>query len=127
MWDLPDVVETAALLASETVTNAVRHAGSAPTVTIAVSDGVVEVGVTDRDGARSPHLSWAEDPMATSGRGLAIVDALADEWGTARLGDGKQVWFRLSVADWSHAAECHCPGEDSTGTELRSGRRVLVN
>ena len=126
-WDLPALAETAALLASETVTNAVRHAASAPTVTVAVSDGVVEVGVTDRDPDSSPHMKWAGDPMATSGRGLAIVDVLADEWGTASLTHGKQVWFRLAATGWSHATECHCHGDDPAGTELRSGRRVLVN
>ena len=53
-WDLPELAETAALLVSETVTNAIRHAGSSPIVTAAMTDGVVEVGVMDRDKAHAP-------------------------------------------------------------------------
>jgi anti-sigma regulatory factor (Ser/Thr protein kinase) len=129
LWDLtePELTETAALLTSETVTNAVRHAASAPTVTAAMTDGVVEIGVSDRESGTSPHVSMVDDPLATGGRGLAIVDALADEWGTAYRNDGKQVWFRLQTSGWSHATECHCHGDDPSGVELQSGRRVLVN
>ncbi len=126
-WELTDLRDAAELLISEIVTNAIRHAGSVPTVTAAVSDGVVEVGVTDRDPAHAPHITWVADPLATSGRGMAIVDTLATEWGTAQLADGKQVWFRLDAVDWAHAGDCHCHDDDPAAVQLDSGRQVLVN
>jgi hypothetical protein len=36
---------------------------------------------------------------ATSGRGLGIVDALADRWGITPTADGKTVWFELDVGE----------------------------
>jgi signal transduction histidine kinase len=41
------------------------------------------------------------------GRGLLIVDALADEWGVAERADGKEVWLTVPV-EWTHAHECVC-------------------
>ncbi len=126
-WELTELVETASLLISEVVTNAMQHAGSAPTVTAAVAEGILEVGVTDRDPEGWPHESMSGDPMAVGGRGLAIVDVLSDDWGTAFVADGKQVWFRLNCIDWSHSTECLCHGDHLHGVVLQSGLRVLVN
>lgn len=126
-WELAQLKETATLLVSELATNAVQHGASAPTVTAAVAEGILEVGVTDRDQAGSPHESLSGDPLAVGGRGLAIVDALAESWGTTFFANGKQVWFRLGCADWSHAAGCLCHGDNLHSVVLRSGRRVLVN
>ena len=126
-WELNALVETAALLVSEVVTNAMQHAGSSPRITAAVADGALEVGVTDREPSGSPRKRSADDPWATGGRGLAIVDALAADWGTTYLPDGKQVWFRLETKDWAHATECRCHGDDLDAQVLRSGLRVRVN
>ncbi len=41
------------------------------------------------------------------GRGLLIVDALADEWGVAERADGKEVWLTIPV-QWAHNEECVC-------------------
>ena len=41
------------------------------------------------------------------GRGLLIVDALADEWGVAERADGKEVWLTIPV-QWAHSSECVC-------------------
>ena len=126
-WELNALVETAALLVSEVVTNAMQHAGSSPRITAAVADGALEVGVTDREPSGSPRKRSADDPRAAGGRGLAIVDALAADWGTTYLPDGKQVWFRLETRDWVHATECRCHGYDLDAQVLRSGLRVRVN
>jgi hypothetical protein len=62
---------------------------------------------------RLPAPSVAKDDLkAAGGRGLAIVMGFSDEWGTAVLSEGKQVWFRLSTADWSYGPACRCLGED---------------
>lgn len=91
------------LLASELVTNSVRHSGSAApggvvTVTVAVGEQVVRVEVADRIGARVPVLPSAVAPAdgeAEGNRGLWLVDALAVRWGYERGGGLATTWFEL--------------------------------
>jgi anti-sigma regulatory factor (Ser/Thr protein kinase) len=88
-------LDTAELLTSELVTNVVVHVGSSSELVITTTDGGVRVEVTDHDG-RLPAIQ-AAGADATHGRGLAIVDALADAWGVdGRADNGKTVWFELS-------------------------------
>ncbi|MFE4057677.1 ATP-binding protein [Streptomyces sp. NPDC059096] len=104
---------TAALLLSELVTNALRH-GSPPGREIAVTlfraDGVFRVEVEDAgDHLPRPRVPEVEDEC---GRGLALVAALADDWGVApRRGPGKRVWALLKVP----------PGGGGTPEALPSG------
>ena len=93
------VVGTAELLVSELVTNAVRHAhhrGEPGTVglRIAVDDGLLRVEVSDDD----PAMPGLRHPPAAvpSGRGMLIVERLADRWGCFRAGAGKVVWLELA-------------------------------
>jgi len=88
----PALAQTVALLVSELVTNAVRHAATAVEVH-AVYDGRVRVEVTD-DGLGWPRVVHAR-PDASGGRGLRIVDELATRWGADRLERGKRVWFEV--------------------------------
>ncbi|GAA1194336.1 hypothetical protein GCM10009654_59320 [Streptomyces hebeiensis] len=99
--DLPgDPGETAALLLSELVTNALRH-GSPPGRDIAVTlhrvDGLIRLEVEDAgDFLPRPRTPGLEDEC---GRGLALIEALADDWGVApRRGPGKRVWVTLKVS-----------------------------
>jgi GAF domain-containing protein/anti-sigma regulatory factor (Ser/Thr protein kinase) len=88
--------ESAVLLASELVTNSVRHAGSALTVAVAIGQAAVRVEVRDR----SPRLPAMRESMLSDdewGRGLVLVDALAARWGAERLPSGKRVWFELDL------------------------------
>ncbi|WP_079125622.1 ATP-binding protein [Streptomyces lushanensis] len=101
-FDLPEEPgETAALLLSELVTNALRH-GSPPGREIAVTlrrgDGLLRVEVEDAgDLLPRPRDPGPDDEC---GRGLALVAALADDWGVApRGGPGKRVWLTLKVPD----------------------------
>lgn len=92
--DLGSRVETVVLLVSELATNAVRHAASAFVLSIERSDGAVRVEVAD-EGDGSP-TEQPHDIEAPSGRGLQIVDALADEWGVTQRPGGKAVWFTIA-------------------------------
>jgi len=99
-WKLPDdVTETAVLLLSELMTNAYRHAKVSPGREIrarfTLDDDRVRVGVTDaNDTLPAPRNASPDDE---SGRGLALVATLADNWGAAprEHGIGKTVWFEL--------------------------------
>ncbi|MFI1535351.1 ATP-binding protein [Streptomyces anandii] len=92
--------EDAVLATDELFANAVRHASTGShdsvTVTLEWSAGTLRVTVADPSPAR-PRPGVA-DPLAESGRGLAIVAALADDWGMAPPqpgAAGKSVWFTL--------------------------------
>jgi anti-sigma regulatory factor (Ser/Thr protein kinase) len=87
--------DDAVLMISELVTNAVRHARSQLRIMVSITDHTLRVEVSDDD----PTLPVASDPKhhATSGRGLRIVDGLADRWGITPNSAGKVVWFELHL------------------------------
>jgi PAS domain S-box-containing protein len=89
------VADTAALLVSEVVTNAVLHAGTAIRVKIRVEETSVRVEV--RDGSVALPSRRHYDERAVTGRGLELVDLLATTWGTEQESNGKVVWFEVSV------------------------------
>jgi anti-sigma regulatory factor (Ser/Thr protein kinase) len=94
-----DLLDTAELLVSELVSNAVMHAGTPidVSVSISVSHGPeLTVGVTDGSPHRPAPRRYGE--TASTGRGLRLVEALSDEWGVTVRDTGKTVWFRLSAA-----------------------------
>lgn len=94
-WGIDDgVIEDASLLTTELLSNAVRHGAGAVKLRIEVDHGVVEVRVHD-DGGEVPAVHHA-DPTSTGGRGLWIVECVADEWGSDAEEPGKSVWFRLN-------------------------------
>ena len=92
----PELRETASLLTSELVTNAVLHAATEITVTVRSEPSCLRVEVADGD-PQLPALKHYEGDAAT-GRGLSVVAALADTWGASRRGEGKVVWFELGDA-----------------------------
>ena len=85
----------AVLLASELVTNVVMHARTEFVVTVAVDGDVVHLSVQDRNSRLPVRPTTPVD--ATSGRGLAMVDALARTWGVDTHEDGKTVWCEVPV------------------------------
>lgn len=132
-WELSPLTPDTELLVSELVTNALVHARSVTALTLAVADGRLEVGVTDRTaGMPMPRVEGADsaaswDWPAEGGRGLRLVELVADEWGVAVLPEGKQVWFRLDVGEsWPHRTSCPCAGEDLERVRLESGRYAVA-
>jgi anti-sigma regulatory factor (Ser/Thr protein kinase) len=82
--------EDAALMVSELVTNALQHGIGTISLRVTVEASVVRVEVSDEGNVA---LAPIPTPGAHGGRGLSIVDRLADDWGV-REGSTK-VWFRL--------------------------------
>ncbi|QNS04845.1 ATP-binding protein [Streptomyces xanthii] len=92
------VAETLILLVSELVTNAVVHTGRPAVLRLALpagadGTGVVRVEVADVS-SRPPAPRHAEG-SETNGRGLELVDVLADRWGWRPEGAGKSIWVEL--------------------------------
>ncbi len=93
---LDELGESVTLLTSEVVTNAVLHAATPLTLRMVPEGGGVRVEV--RDGSAAPPTRRRHPSTSTVGRGLAMLDSLADEWGWRRDGVGKLVWFRVEQA-----------------------------
>jgi anti-sigma regulatory factor (Ser/Thr protein kinase) len=123
-WQVPVDPDTAILLTSELVTNAVRHeAGQAVMLVVTCARGQLRVDVHDT----SP--SWpavADVPAdAETGRGLLLVETLSDEWGFFRTPAGKAVYFMLAF----QTDQPEQPGqpdqpEQAPAAEGRSPQRV---
>lgn len=115
-WREGDSTDLVQLLVSELVTNAVLHAGSKVEVSVRHRGEWLRVEVTDE----SPVLPGQRefDADASTGRGLALVDMLADDWGVEPIpDDGKVVWFEVPA---THAEE----GADEDNVPPRTGAFV---
>jgi len=96
----PQLLLNIQLVVSELVTNGVRHGGAVGPlwVMLAVRRGVVRVEVVDTGEGfdRGSVLRTPMNPAAVSGRGLHLVDAIADRWGM--LFDGRtRVWAEFEL------------------------------
>ncbi|MBN0043402.1 SpoIIE family protein phosphatase [Streptomyces actuosus] len=99
-WSSPDQVDSAVLLVSELLTNVLVHTDA---------DALLLAEVTGESGARRlrvevtdagddlPHVRRPGE-LASSGRGLMLIELLADAWGVAPRGQGKSIWVDLKEA-----------------------------
>ena len=94
-WNCNELVDTATLLVSELVTNAVLHARSDSQLVLRRLDERLRVEITD-DSASAP-MRRTYSAEAGTGRGMMLVEALSVRWGSERDGDGKRVWFELEL------------------------------
>jgi anti-sigma regulatory factor (Ser/Thr protein kinase) len=107
-WSCDRLLDIATLLVSELVSNAVLHAGTVIHVVISMHGELVRIEVHDAN-ARNPirkHYS----SLATTGRGLLLVERMARDWGVDHDSEGKSVWFELdqsATAAASAGAEVH--------------------
>lgn len=90
-----DRVTDVVLVVSELVANAVRFCARDLDLLLVAHRDHIEIAVTD-DNPQPAELQQP-DPLTPSGRGLLLVDALAERWGQRQHGQGKTVWARLSV------------------------------
>lgn len=90
------VADDVRLLVSELVTNAILHAHSSVEVALFVGEHRLRVEVTDH--CRNHPEPRRPTTTDSNGRGLLIVDALAEAWGVEGRDDGKTVWFELAAS-----------------------------
>ncbi|WP_435133639.1 ATP-binding SpoIIE family protein phosphatase [Actinacidiphila sp. bgisy144] len=96
-WASPDQFESAVLLVSELVTNVLVHTDDDAVLAAEVigMPGTRRLRVEVAD--RSDDMPHPRSPgeLASSGRGLFLIEELADAWGVEPRGDGKSIWFDL--------------------------------
>ncbi|NUP23238.1 MAG: ATP-binding protein [Streptomyces sp.] len=95
-WGKPGRSDIAELLTSELVTNAIVHTDREAVLTATVGPRGLRVEVRDFV-ARRPRLRVPNADDGTNGRGLVLVQSLADAWGVRAHGVGKAVWFELDA------------------------------
>ena len=111
-WSFPRRAgEQLVLIGSELVTNAVLHARTDLTLTLELEDGRARISVKDQSQAPATLRHYRTD--ALTGRGLGVVAALSDSWGSAAA-DGKVVWAEVAAAN-------DAGGEASRPPQLRNG------
>lgn len=96
-WALSPLADTAVLVASELVTNAVAHTQCRNIRVTITRIGVFKVRVAVVDKSRTRPTPRVEATSGESGRGLAVVEAVSDRWGADLLPWGKRVWADLSA------------------------------
>lgn len=91
-----DLVDSAELLVSEIVTNAVLHAGTSVDLRCMLVDHSLLVEVDDGGGQLPSYRGY--DSTVCSGRGLVLLEQVAERWGVIPTFGGKTVWFLVSAA-----------------------------
>jgi hypothetical protein len=94
-WDVPQDPDDAGLLVTELVANVVDHVRGEASLTLetAFSDGWLRISVADGSSVRPRVRELVNDQPR--GRGLLLVKAIADRWGSEDHRGGKRVWFEL--------------------------------
>ncbi|GAA2402979.1 ATP-binding protein [Streptomyces coeruleofuscus] len=104
-WHLDALIDRASLGVTELLSNVHRHAQPDKTCTVEIELLLDRLTVSVRDhDPRMPVVDDAE-PLATCGRGLAMVAAMSESWGVRPDGEsGKVVWFTLPTSSAAVAA-----------------------
>lgn len=96
-WECDGLLDTVNLLVSELVTNSIVHAASDADIAVLLKPDAVRIEVTDHGHALLEVKQAGESD--TSGRGLALVEALSSSWGVIPGPDGNTVWFEVPRPD----------------------------
>jgi anti-sigma regulatory factor (Ser/Thr protein kinase) len=95
-WKLDGFGEVTELLVTELVANVVTHVGSPMTLRVQREPSTMRVEIDDP----STEIPVVRHPGTADehGRGVLLVDQLADAWGVEPRSDGKTVWFELDLS-----------------------------
>lgn len=103
-WGLDDLLDPVLLLTSELVTNALLHSGT--TLAVRAERHGPGIRVSVEDGSAVPPVRRRHSTTASTGRGVQLLEAVADDWGWSSTERGKVVWFRVLSSDgWAPAAD----------------------
>lgn len=102
-WECAGIVDVASLLVSELVANSVLHAGTPVAVVISRNSRRLRIEVQDGDSRVPARKHYSS--LATTGRGLMLVERMAADWGVRPTTSGKGVWFELDQASPAREAD----------------------
>jgi anti-sigma regulatory factor (Ser/Thr protein kinase) len=95
-WAAPHDRQDAELLVTELVANVVDHAGGESVLTLEVTLSGAWLRIAVTDGSAIRPVVQELDHTAVRGRGMQLVEAIADRWGAEDHQGGKRVWLELS-------------------------------
>ncbi|MFI6654698.1 SpoIIE family protein phosphatase [Streptomyces sp. NPDC050523] len=95
-WQVGEVADAVLLVVSELVTNALVHTQGPVRLDLALRGDQVRVCVTDSS-PRAPAKPVIVDWESTGGRGLLLVEAMSEAFGSMPVAGGKQVWSEIAV------------------------------
>jgi anti-sigma regulatory factor (Ser/Thr protein kinase) len=101
-WGWDGLIESARLLVSELIVNAVIHAHTPAELCMRGDGSVLRVEVSDGSSLAPRRRPYS--PTATTGRGLMILEAVADHWGVEIGAGTKTVWFELEATAVGHGS-----------------------
>ncbi|WP_031026479.1 SpoIIE family protein phosphatase [Streptomyces sp. NRRL WC-3725] len=97
-WGAHDLADEIELVAGELITNALMHTEGSAIVTLrALDDGDRRLRIEVEDGSSALPRRRDAGEIGVSGRGLVLVERLADSWGVEARGGGKAVWCEFRV------------------------------
>jgi anti-sigma regulatory factor (Ser/Thr protein kinase)/anti-anti-sigma regulatory factor len=102
VWDLKEMADLAQLIVSELVTNAVSYTGGGLRLSAVLRPDQLHLIVRDQSPEPPRPEASPVEPRAWHGRGLRLIDTLADSWGYLANGTGKAVWALLRVTQPPH-------------------------
>jgi anti-sigma regulatory factor (Ser/Thr protein kinase) len=97
-WDVPQDRDDAALLVTELVANVVDHVGGDDFLTLELEASEDRLRIAVLDGSSVPPVVQELSRERPRGRGLLMLQAIADRWGSDDHRGGKRVWFELAAA-----------------------------
>ncbi|MEU3710744.1 ATP-binding protein [Streptomyces catenulae] len=106
-WGLDTLVSDATQITAELVSNAVQHTSSSMIRVAVERPSLTRVRLTVSDRSRRQPTLREPDTDAESGRGLVLVMALAERWGTENRRWGKIVWAELTMPEPHRVAPLH--------------------
>jgi anti-anti-sigma regulatory factor len=97
-WDQPGLAGPACIVVTEMVNNVVTHARTPMIVLLAIRPDAMAVAVRDRS-STVPQFTGPVPATSYGGRGMLLIDSVADRWGSLPLEAGKVVWALLQQPD----------------------------
>lgn len=119
-WKVGEAADAILLVVSELVTNALVHTQGSVRLDLVLRGDRVRVSVSDSS-PRAPAKPVIVDWESTGGRGLMLVEAMSETFGSVPVAGGKQVWSEIAVPDHEAATP---PTETSTELSTEAGEPV---
>jgi pimeloyl-ACP methyl ester carboxylesterase/anti-sigma regulatory factor (Ser/Thr protein kinase) len=95
-WGLSAITDDAELITSELVTNAISHGGGLIELRLTCLPDRVRISVLDNDTSGTPQVA-GQRGLEIGGRGLALIETIALDWGYLPTDGGKEVWAELPI------------------------------